>query len=219
MAKQASKTVMRAEQHLRTRLIAGVLVVVPIGLTVWILNLLFEFLDDLLPDIVETLTPWNWDPPAGVGIGITIALVYVVGLVAANFLGRRLVTLMNNFLDHVPIVKTVYTAIRQVVEAFSGKGKVKFNRVVMLDWPRPGVKSLGFVTGQVVYKGNQRLISVYLPTTPNPTAGFLALVPEEELIDTDMTVEEGIKMLISGGIISPEGIRTEAAQQEASSPK
>jgi uncharacterized membrane protein len=208
VAKQRSRWALALERHLRAKFLAGILLVVPIAVTVFVLKLVFDFLDDVLVDIARSITGRDVNVPAGVGIALTIALTYLVGLLAANIIGRQLLGLLNVAFERVPIVKTVYTAVRQIVEAFSGTGKVKFKRVVILDWPRPGVKSLGFITGQVIYRGNQRMVSVYLPTTPNPTNGFLAIVPEQDVMETNMSVEEGIKMIISGGIVSPDAIQT-----------
>ena len=217
MAKRRSPWAQALQHHLRAKLIAGILLVVPVGVTAFVLKLLFDVLDGLLVNIAETFYSRDEDVPIGVGIALTIILVYVVGLIATNVLGRRLVRFINTCIEGVPIVKVVYSAVRQVVEAFTGTGKAKFQRVVMVDWPRPGVKSIGFVTGQVIFKGDQRLLSVYLPTTPNPTNGFLAIVPENDVVETSMSVEEGIKMMISGGIVSPDSISVNEAREEVAS--
>ncbi|MBI2867415.1 MAG: DUF502 domain-containing protein [Chloroflexi bacterium] len=208
MTKQRLPGVAIVERHLRSRFIAGLLIVVPIGITAFVLRFVFDFLDGLLASIASTVSGQDIDLHPGVGIGFTLVLVYIVGLVTANMIGRQVVGLVHNVVERLPIVRSIYSAVRQIVEAVSGTGQLKFNRVVIIDWPRPGVKAVGFVTGQVIYRGSERMTSIYLPTTPNPTSGFLAIVPETDVTETNISVEDAIKLFLSGGIVAPTAITT-----------
>ena len=195
--------------RLRNYFIAGMLVTAPIAITLiitlWFLNLI----DSRVRDILS----FQNDPYQNVtipGLGIVIAIVFFifVGWLTRNYLGQLLLRLSEYLLDKMPIVRTIYSAIKQIFETVMTSKSQAFRDVVMLEYPRKGIYSLGFLTGkttgEVEEKTHEDTINVFVPTTPNPTSGFLLFVPRKDVTFLDMTVEEGIKMVVSAGIITPE---------------
>ncbi len=158
------------------------------------------FLGELLQRELEYYIP-------GLGILSLILLIFFAGVLVTNFLGKKVLGLWESLLKGVPVVRTVYSLIKSIVDTLSMQGKQKFNRVVLISFPQKDQFVLAFVTGtlkgetQRVMKRN--MVSVFVPTTPNPTSGYTLLVPEEEVIPLSMTVEEGMKMIVSGGFYSP----------------
>ena len=178
--------------------------VIPIWGTYLVLKTLFltmeGFLGELLQRELEYYIP-------GLGILSLILLIFFAGVLATNFLGKKIVGLWESLLRGVPVVRTVYSLIKSIVDTLSMQGKQKFNRVVLIEFPQKNQFVLAFVTG--IAKGEtqrvmkRKMVSVFVPTTPNPTSGYTLLVAEEEVIPLLMSVEEGMKMIISGGFYSP----------------
>jgi len=193
---------------LKNYFITGLVVLIPIGLTVYVLKILIG--------LVEKISPVKLPIP-GLGLIITIGIVLGTGFVAKSVIGGWLVNFGENVLYRIPIIKNIYQGAKQLSNAiFTPKGD-KFRSVVLLEYPRKGVYSLAFVTG--VTKGimqdqtQKKMINVFVPTTPNPTSGFYLMVPENELVRLDMNVEDAFKVLISGGLYYP------PSQKISSSPK
>lgn len=200
--------------HVRDHLVRGLLLLLPLIITIWLLRLLFGL-------ISNNVTPWvaqviraagfhgldDWRArfliPL-IGVFLTFLVVYLFGLLAANLLGKRLFTLFEEVILKIPFVKTVYGGSRQLIDAFNVGNKGGFSRVVAAEYPRVGVWTVGFVTNEVG-GGAAGSLLVFFPTTPNPTSGWLAVVPAADVVDLDMSVEEGIKLIVSGGIVLPEG--------------
>lgn len=200
-------TVIRKIQgHFRRYFITGLLVIIPIWGTYLVLSTLLGVMEGLLGDLLREQGRFYFP---GLGILALILLILVVGLLTANFLGRKMVDMWDRFLNRVPLVRNIYTAFKHVVDVVSlqGKGKENFSRVVLIEFPRKGQYSIAFVTGvtggEVQRITPERLINVYVPTTPNPTSGYLLLVPENDIIPLTMSVEDGMKMIISGGLYTP----------------
>lgn len=216
---------------LRTRVMAGLVTVLPIFVTFVVVQFVFGLMRDSSRWLVEGFLHGDWLvilPPAwrtgfrvwtpeelhhpGLQWGIaifsvflTVFLLYAIGLFTANFLGRRAVALMETLVDRLPLIKTIYRATKQVLETFSGSdGKQKFQRVVLLPFMAPGVKTIGFVTSTFndPHTGEE-LCTIFYATTPNPTTGFILVVPKSQLVELDWTMEEAAKAIISGGIIMP----------------
>lgn len=196
--------------RLRGYLIAGILVTAPIGITIYLTWVFLTFVDAR----VGRVLPEHWYNGAyggtavpGFGLIISIIFFIVVGWFAKNFLGRMLIRFSEYILHRMPIIRTVYSAIKQIFETIMATQSQAFREVVMLEYPRKGVWSIGFVTGaskgEVQRATKQETINVFVPTTPNPTSGYLLFVPKKELIYLDMTVEEGVKLVVSAGIITP----------------
>ncbi len=200
----------RLLSRLRNYLFAGIIVTVPIAITVYLTVIIVEFVDDqIVPLIPPIYNPETYLPFSIPGLGILVVLLVLifVGFVAANFFGRALIRTGERVIDRMPIVRTVYNALKQIAETVLRQSSNAFRQVVLVEYPRKGVWALAFLTseaeGEVRRLVDRELISVFLPTTPNPTSGFLLLVPKEDLIMLDMTVEEAAKMIISAGVVIP----------------
>lgn len=186
--------------HIKRTIFAGIFTIVPLVLTVYILIFLFRFLDGMSAPILKVI---GFHIP-GLGILLTILTVYLLGLIIRNVLGRRLFTWGEKIVLTIPLVNTLYKTIKQFISAFSGTADGKnFQKVIFLQYPRKGVWTLAFVTGDSVDGNKLEYYHVFVPTTPNPTSGFFIMIPKNETMLTEMTVEEGIKMVISGGLIAP----------------
>lgn len=195
---------------LKTNLGAGLLVVVPVMVTGYVLYALVRWVDKILVVIPaayrpSTYLPWNIP---GLGIVIVFMILFLAGFAVRNLLGRKLLALGEFLLSWVPFVYPLYRGVKQLLETLFGAAGREFKRVVLVEYPRRGIWALAYVTGtaagEIQTKTERKVLNVFLPTTPNPTSGFYLLVPEEDVIALDMTVEDSFKLLISGGIINPE---------------
>ena len=190
---------------LKRYFLTGLLVIIPIWGTVLILKALFVAVDGILGDLLVRLVPSHYVP--GLGILALIALVFAAGLFATNFMGRRIVKWWEEWLNRVPLVRGIYSTLKSMMDILSFSEQASYNRVVMIQFPKNGNYCIAFVTG--VTKGEMQdlaqepLIHVYVPTSPNPTSGYFLLVPEHEVASVDMSVEEAMKLIVSGGLCSP----------------
>jgi uncharacterized membrane protein len=197
---------------LRRYFLTGILAILPLGITVWILSKIFVTID-------STVSPWisRWTGAEvpGTGFAATFVFVFLVGLFASNILGRAMIRRFEAFFGKVPLVSRIYIAVKQVGDALIGSRKTLFSRVVVFEFPWRGAWAMGFVTSQhggpLVQRTGKKMVNVFMPTTPNPTSGFLLFLPEEELIDAEITVEDGLKLVISGGAVAPPSLRDERA--------
>ena len=208
--------------HIRRRLVRGVILVLPLLITVWLLSLLFNVIDRNVAPLVRRLLGWSGIPWIGswsaqlaipvVSLLLTAVAIYLLGLVAGNLAGRRLLTLVESGILRIPLVKGIYGAARQLLDAFGASGTRTFSKVVLLEYPRAGLWTLGFVTTEVEHKiearGSDKIstVPVFLPTTPNPTSGWMILVPTSDLRELDISIEDAIKLIVSGGIVAPDDI-------------
>ncbi len=201
----------RLRRNVRRRIIAGILVVVPIFVT----GIAVEFLVGLTADLIRPLTRLTVGrlPPTAVwtvSAAIVLAALYAVGAVATHVVGHKLIAAGETLLLRIPLVKTIYSATKKVVETLTLPDRSSFKAVVSVDFPRPGMQVVGFVTGMGSSRDGRRTCRVFVPTTPNPTSGFLFIVPADEVTELDMSVEEAVKMVVSGGILSPDALAAEA---------
>ena len=212
--------------HFRSKLVRGLLLVLPLLVTVWLLGLLFDIVNG-------NVTPWVRRIVLRLGIEeleglfarlgipvvsliLTVGLIYLVGVFASNLVGRRIGRAFELVVLRIPLVNSVYGSARQLLDAFSmGGGQRRFSKVVMLEYPRRGLWTVGFLTTDAEHQlptpDNQAAtysVPVFLPTTPNPTSGWMVLVPTGDLRVLEMTVEEGIKLVVSGGIVGPPNLGT-----------
>jgi uncharacterized membrane protein len=177
---------------------------IPIVVTVAVLRFVFNFTAGiLLPFVDPAFETWPPLARAAISLGILIVGVYVLGEVATNLVGRRLLSFGESILLKVPFVKVVYSVTKQVVAAFQARETRAFKSVVLIEFPRPGMQAVGFVTSKVIGDDGSTWTTVFVPTTPNPTTGFLQVVRDEDLVETHYTVEEGIKMVMSLGVLVP----------------
>lgn len=184
--------------------LAGILTLLPVVVTFYLIYFLFTTLDNFLGNFLEEIVQRELP---GAGFLLSIAVVFLVGLLTTNLLGKKIIYWGECLIKRIPLIKGIYTSTKQIVDAFSNREKDAFKKVVLLEYPRPGLYALGFVTGssrgEIQAKTKEMMINVFVPTTPNPTSGMLVMVSEGALTPLDMTVEEGLRVLISGGIASP----------------
>lgn len=186
---------------IRNKFLAGLLILAPLGLTVVVLRWLFIFLDDILGNILREYVEWYFP---GLGILLTIGVVYIIGLLASNFIGRKTIQYLDQLILRVPIVKLVYSTTKGIFQTFSFQRKSNFKKVVFIQYPRLGMWTLGFVTGTAVVEDGEEYHSIFIPSTPVPTTGFVMFLPKKEVIEANFTVEQGLKLLVSGGMLLPE---------------
>ena len=189
---------------LRNYFITGVVVLIPIGFTLYLTKFLIGLSSNIIP---ENINPNNYLPYAIPGVEIIVSIVFItiVGGLSLSFIGKRILKLIDDLFKRIPFLRTIYSAILQMTESFSNKDNDK-KSVVLIEYPRKGVWAVGFATkenkGEMAQKTNQRLINVFVPTTPNPTSGFLLMFPLEDVIYLNMTFEEASKFIVSAGTSS-----------------
>jgi len=193
----------RLGKKLRRQFLTGILVIVPIGATILILVWIFTTIDNILQPAVRSV--WGHTIP-GVGFGITIVLIYLVGIIASNVGGRRLIHYGESLLAKVPVFRLLYSGIKQILESFSAPGKAGFLQVVLVEFPRKGMMTIGFVTNESSDESGKKLLNIFIPTSPNPTSGFLQIAGEAEVIRTNISVDDALKMVVSGGKVSPKEV-------------
>ena len=197
---------------MRRYFVAGILVFAPIGITIWATAWIVQRLDNLLlPQVLKLVMPGLDEPPRlpFVGALFTLFVIILMGVIARHFFGGELVRAWERLLSRVPVARNIYGGVKQLVEAiFRSDPGSRFNRVVLVEYPRKGIYALAFTTGPargpVGNVGGRRMINCFLPTTPNPTSGFYLLVPDDEVTTIDVTVEEAFKLVMSAGLVTPE---------------
>lgn len=212
MAKQKK----RLSALFRDNFIAGVLVLAPFGAVVWISTRIWSLLLNLNDFVPQSLNPkshlstenpiplWFVDMLLTLFIlGIIFTIIYFVGLVSRNYLGKKLIQAFRGFVSHLPVLKTIYSTLEQLIQTFTADKSKNFRRVVEVDYPRKGMRTLALVTGE----REKGILTIFIPTTPNPTSGFYLKVLEEEVKNLDMSVEEALKEIISMGLVYKDGER------------
>ena len=194
----------------KANLVAGVLVLAPIGATVLFLRFVVTQVDRVILLLPEAYRPDAYLPfqVPGLGLVVVFMVLFLAGFLARNFLGRWVVRFWERILTSIPFAGPFYKAVKQLLETVFGAAGQDFRRVVLMEYPRRGMYSIGFVTGvaegEIQHRTSRKVVNVFLPTTPNPTSGFYLVVPEEEVIPLSMSVEDAFKVIVSGGIINPE---------------
>lgn len=194
---------------LKTYFLTGLLVLVPLAITLWVLGLIIGTMDETL-----TLLPQAWRPQAllgfnlpGIGALLTLAFIFVVGLFAHNFIGQKLVQWWEALLAHIPVVGPLYTSVKQVSDTLLSSSGNAFRRAVLIEYPRRDSYTIAFLTGapggDVATHLQGDYVSVYIPTTPNPTSGFFLMLPRVDVIELDMTVDVALKYIVSMGVVAP----------------
>ena len=191
--------------RIRNYFIAGVVVLIPIGITVYLTFFIISVSSKIIPKEINPNHYLPYNIP-GLEILIAIFLITFIGWLSLSFLGKKMLNLFNNILRKIPILRTIYSAIGQMTETFTKSDKEKKN-VVLVEYPRKGSWAVGFATkdnsGEISKKTNKKLVNVFVPTTPNPTSGFLLMFPKEEVVYLDMTFEEASKFIVSAGTSNP----------------
>jgi uncharacterized membrane protein len=196
-------------KKIRTYFITGLLVLTPLVLTIFIIWKLFIGIDGLLQGFISNMLERVGVPATQYGLGFisVILLILLTGLIARNYFGRKVIKLGENVLSKIPLISRIYMAIQQISNAFLSEKREVFKKAVLIEYPRKGIYSIGFFTqdtrGEVQERLNRDVVSVFLPTTPNPTSGFLLFVPKSDVTELDISIEEALKLVISGGAIVP----------------
>ena len=191
--------------RLRNYFITGIIVLVPLGFTLYLTLFLVSILSKLIP---EEINPNSYLPFSIPGLEIAISIIFItlIGFISLSFIGKRILKLINDLLKKIPFLRTVYSAIGQMTESFANK-KGKKKSVVLVQYPSKGSWAVGFATkdnkGEITKKTNTKLVNVFVPTTPNPTSGFLLMFPKKEVIYLDMSFEEASKFIVSAGTSNP----------------
>ena len=192
--------------RIRNYFIAGIVVLIPIGITVYLTLFLIKISSYIIPKEINPNHYLPYNIP-GVEILMAIMLITIIGWLSLSFLGKRLLSIFDNILNRIPILRTIYSAIVQMTSTFTQSDKKKTN-VVLVEYPRKGSWAVGFATkensGEITNKTKRKLINVFVPTTPNPTSGFLLMFPKEEVIYLDLTFEEASKFIVSAGTSNPD---------------
>ena len=202
-------------RHLRGYFFAGVLITAPLGITFYLAWLFINWVDDTItPLLPPAYNPETYLPFGVPGLGLLIVCIVMtfIGATTAGMLGRFLLRTSERVLSRMPVIRSVYSALKQIFETVLSRQSDAFREVVLFEYPRRGSWALGFITGktegEIQSSTEDEVVNVFLPTTPNPTSGYLLFLPRRELVILSMTVEEGIKMVISGGIVTPTDRRT-----------
>ncbi len=191
--------------HLKGRFIAGLFVVIPVGITIFILSFLFNFADGILGSYLDSLLSAIAHEQIhfpGLGMLTGAVVIYLSGLLATNVLGTQFLKWWDRLLLRIPLFNSIYTSSKQLINVFK-EGKTSYRRAVFVEWPRKGVRAVGFVTAEIMRQG-EPLVVVYIPTMPNPTSGFALFFREDEVFESGMTVEEAVKFVVSGGVVVSE---------------
>lgn len=201
---------------IRKNMVRGLLFLLPIAITYLVLRFLFNTIDGViypaLQSILMRFTPRvARNIPPGAGIVILLIIIYFVGLLGSNILGKWLGRMIHQFAIRVPIVSIIYSTAKQLIGSFSGDGATGFKRVVMIEYPRVACWTIGFLTNLVKNENDKQMALVYIPTTPTPNSGWLAIVPVEDVYDTDLSVQEAMRVVLSGGTSAPEYLKKRPA--------
>lgn len=204
------------KKNIRRKLVTGLLVIFPIFITFFVIKFLFGLVGGILSPVVKktflafgfALRNSSIDDfvVTSISLMLTFVALYFIGVLATNFFGKLILGYFELIVHNTPIINNIYKSSKQLIEIISLPGRKAFKRVVIVDYPRTGMKVIAFATGSIKSKDGKELTSIFIPTTPNPTSGFLIYLPESDITDTNMTIEEGMKLIISGGILVPEEI-------------
>lgn len=189
----------RVGKRLRTQFVAGILVVVPIVIAILILVWLFNYIDNIAQPIAKSLVGHTIP---GLGFGITVVLIYLTGVIATSVIGKRLIGYGESFLARVPLFRYIYTGIKQIMESFASPREAGFLQVVLVEFPKEGMRVIGFVTSESCVESGEKLLTVFIPTSPNPTSGYLEIVREHDIIRTNISIDDALKMVLSAGKVS-----------------
>lgn len=210
MSQKLLRALYRFFEIVRRDFVAGLLALAPLGVTIWVIGWVIAFLDNLLlPRILRLFGLEEAARTPFLGVIFSVVVIVLFGILVRNLLGQRMLAIWENWMTRIPVARGIYGSVKQLVETIiQTKGHEQFRRVVLVEYPRKGMYGLGFVTNRV--KGllpghaDEELTSIFIPTTPNPTSGFYLLVPEADLIDVDLSVEEAFKLIMSAGLVVPE---------------
>lgn len=210
--------------RMRANFLTGLVVIAPVGLTIWLIWSVVGWIDGfVLPLVPRSYQPDRWvqdllglDPSVQInvrGIGVIIFLIFtmMIGWMAKGIIGRSMIRFAESLVERTPVVRTIYSGIKQISETVFAQSDRSFEKACLIEYPRPGIWAIGFIStttkGEIAVRGNEGrpMLSVFLPTTPNPTSGFLLFVPSDDVMELDMSVEDAAKLVISAGLVYPNG--------------
>ena len=187
-------------QNFRSKLFAGVATLLPLYLTFFVIKFLFVTLEEMSDPLLKR---FNLDIP-GLGIILTVLLIYILGFLVTNFLGRKIFNLGERIVKKVPIVNMIYTTLKQITDTITKGSTDAFEGAVYIQYPRQGLWTMAFISGESKTKDGVPYYHLFVPTTPNPTSGFFLMIPQADTVATGMSVEDGLKTIISGGLLAPD---------------
>ena len=187
-------------QNFRSKLFAGLATLLPLYLTFFVIKFLFVALEEMSDPLLKR---FNLDIP-GLGIILTVLLIYILGFLVTNFLGRKIFNLGERIVKKVPIVNIIYTTLKQITDTFAKGSTDTFEGAVYIQYPRQGLWTMAFISGESKTKDGVPYYHLFVPTTPNPTSGFFLMIPQADTVATGMSVEDGLKTIISGGLLAPD---------------
>jgi uncharacterized membrane protein len=192
-------------RHLKIYILRGLFAIIPLGLTAFALNLLYTVIDKRITGVVERFIGFSFP---GLGVILLLVVLYLLGLIVSNVVGTQIFRLVEGIAKRIPLIKTTYNVGRQLSSTLSLPEKQVFKRAVLVEYLKPGMWTIGFVTGALIDKNtNERLLKVFIPTPPNPISGTMIVVRESQTRDPGWTIEEALKAVISGGVISPAEVK------------
>ena len=200
---------MTKSSHIRRYFVTGLLIWVPLVITLWVLSILVGTLDQILTWLPPQFRTENWlgVHVPGFGVAMTVLIVFVTGVFAANIIGQRLVIFWERVLARIPVVNSIYKGVKQVSDTLFAPGGQAFRKALLVQWPREGMWTIAFLTGapggEVESHLSGDFLSIYVPTTPNPTGGYFVMVRRSDVVELDMTVDEALKYIISMGVVAP----------------
>jgi uncharacterized membrane protein len=205
-------------KHLRTKIFTGILVILPLGITFLVLKLIFNALENIVSPLTPKVTVYLFHHEyllPGLGIIGFFILLYLLGVIATNVMGRKLVSWGDRLFTAIPVVKNIYTSSKQLTDAFSATRKGSFRQAVFVEFPQEGSYVLGFVTNELTDSGHQRKVIVFVPTAFIPPQGILLFLPKEKIFPSQLTVEEAIKAIMSVGIVAPHALSIPLSESKA----
>ncbi|UOD34349.1 DUF502 domain-containing protein [Deferribacteraceae bacterium V6Fe1] len=209
--------------YIRNVFLAGILTVLPVIVTYFFLSFIFKKLTGFLVPYLDLASDYfefylTEAQKALLSLSLLIIAIFFIGLFAKNYFGKQIIRFFERILSKIPLIRGIYSATRQIIDTFQSPSGSNFKKVVLVEYPRKGIYSIGFVTKESSNFYNSKIgkkcSNVFIPTTPNPTSGFILIIPNEELLELDLTVEEGVKFVISAGLLSPEKIREELSKNK-----
>lgn len=199
------------KQDLKNDLIAGLVVIIPLATTIWLTLNVASWVIRFLTQFPKQLNPFTGLNPflvalinLGIGFAVPLLSILLIGLMARNFAGRWLLDFGERIVQSIPLAGSVYKTLQQLLQTVFQDSKSRFRRVVLIEYPRPGLWAIAFVTGTVLADAQHNMISVFIPTTPNPTSGWYSIVSEDEIVNLNISIEDAFKVLLSGGIVGPD---------------
>lgn len=209
--------------YIRNVFLAGILTVLPVIVTYFFLSFIFKKLTGFLVPYLDLVSNYfnfylTEAQKALLSLSLLVVMIFFIGLFAKNYFGKQIIKFFEKILSKIPLIRGVYSATRQIIDTFQSPTGSNFKKVVLIEYPRKGIYSVGFVTKESSNFYNsiigKKCSNVFIPTTPNPTSGFILIIPNEELVEIDLTVEEGVKFVISAGLLSPEKIKQELSKNK-----